>query len=149
MNIFDILNAICEAVAAQFKTAPIYINNIAKGFERPSFLVKSTNFTDTDMTNGSFRRHSSFQIVYFAPKNEYDEVDGEMQYAAYIALSQIFQGQAFEVEDRFIKITQVQGAPRDAEVYLTVTFDYVFEGDSPLTPTEAYELMKEINLKYN
>lgn len=148
MNTFDILETICDNIHAQFPTSPIYIQNTPQGFARPSFYVSIVGFNDNDFSNGTLHRNIAFQAVFFAPKNG-DVVDVVSQYTSYITLSELFTGQSLKVKDRYIKITSVDGGTRDAEVYLTVNFEYAYIPTDIMNPEEVYELMLRLEMKYN
>lgn len=148
MNMFDILETVCDNVAARFPNKDIYINQMPEGFERPSFYVSMFGFNDKDIFQGALKRNTAFQVVYFAPKDARGNIDTASQYSAYMILSQIFQHHGLQVLDRNIKITSVDGGPRDAEVYLTVNFEYIFSPEDVLKPEDLYEIMQVLQTKY-
>lgn len=148
MNLLDILTKICEEINNKFINDNIYIAKVPEGFKRPSFFVSIINFNDKDLSNQVLNRDTAFQIVYFAPIDKRNNIDIIAQYSAYITLSQIFQHQGLQVKDRNIKITSINGGPRDAEVYLTVNFNYSFVPEDVIDPTILYEKVQDLQLKY-
>jgi hypothetical protein len=148
MNMFDILEALCDNVAEKFSGHDIHINQVPEGFKRPSFYVTMIGFGDRDLSQGALKRTTAFQVVYFAPVDRRGIVDTANQYAAYMILSQIFQHHGLQVLDRNIKITSVDGGPRDKEVYLTINFEYGFSPEDMPNPEDLYQKMQELQVKY-
>lgn len=148
MLMFDILESMCDSIFAKFPGNPIYIRSIPQGFCRPSFYVRMAGFNDQDLNNGIMMRQIAYDIVYFAPKDEDGQIDTVSQLASYAIMAQVFQHQGLDVMGRHIKITSVDGGPREAEVYLTVNFEYAYAPEKiPSTP-ELYELMQNLEFKY-
>lgn len=148
MNLFDILEAICDKVAEKFPNQDIYINQVPEGFERPSFYVSMFGFNDRDAWMGALNRTVAFQVVYFSPKDGRGNIDTVSQYTSYITLSTIFQHHGLQVLDRNLKITSVEGGPRDSEVYLTINLDYTFTPEDTPNPEDLYEKMMDLQAKY-
>lgn len=148
MNMFNILETLCDTVHERFPTNKIYINQMPQGFERPSFYVSVVGFNDRDANKHTIERDIIFSIVHFSPVDQRGVVDAIAQYSSYMVLSQIFQHHGLKVKDRFIKITSVDGGPRDKEVYLNIRFGYKFNPEDFIDPESMYELMMNLQLKY-
>lgn len=150
MNLFDMIEAICDNIKLRFPANPIYIMQMPQGFKRPSFYVNLVGFSDRDLCKNGLRRKVIFDVVYFAGQDAKGIVNTVQQFTAYQRLIQIFQGQSLQVKDRYLKITGVDGSPRDAEVYLTISFEYTFTPDvfEDLDPEENIEIMNQLLLKY-
>lgn len=148
MNIVDILNSMCENIAEQFDSCPIYIQDCPESFKRPSFYIKLIGHNDTDATYDTMQRLMSFQIVYFAPRDDYNSVDTISQLVSYETLISIFQVKSLQVKNRYLKIDSIDGGMKDAEVYMTLRLDYTFMPEL-LKPAEVYQLMEELKLKYS
>ena len=146
MNIFDVLQSICDHVKSQFPTNSIYIMQVPQGFKRPSFYVNLVGFSDMDLCKDGLRRQAVFEVVHFAQQDAKGVVNPVIQLAAYEQLMQVFQKQSLPVKDRFLKITRVDGSTRDSEVYLTISFEYTFTPETAI-PVDL-ELMQKLNIKY-
>lgn len=148
----DILNAICETIASKFKDSPIYIDTMPQNFKRPSFYIELVNSKDTDLNAEAQRREMTFQIIYFGRKDNFDNVSTLDQYAAWSILEKIFY-RTLEVNKEtndYKKIVSNELFIKDDLLYMTLRLDfgYIVEENS-LDPEEMYELMQELNLKYN
>lgn len=146
MNLFNILEAICDHIKTTFTAQPIYIMQVPQGFKRPSFYVNLIGFSDRDLCQNGIRRNAAFEIVYFAEQDSKGITNPITQLVAFERLMKIFQQQSLPVQDRHLKITRVDGSTRDSEVYLAVSFEYAFTPD--LDGGEA-ELMRQLNAKFN
>jgi hypothetical protein len=146
MNLLNILEAICDHVKAAFPDYPIYIMQVPQGFKRPSFYVNLIGFSDRDLCMNGLRRQAAFEVVYFAQQDAKGITNPVTQLAVFEQLMQIFQVQSLPVQDRFLKITRVDGSTRDSEVYLTISFEYTFTPDiNRIDP----ELMQQLLTRYN
>ena len=146
MNLFSILEAICDHIKLAFPSSSIYIMQVPQGFKRPSFYVNLIGFSDRDLCQNALSRQAAFEVVYFAEQDAKGITNPVTQLAAFEQLMQIFQVQSLPVQDRYLKITRVDGSTRDNEVYLTVSFEYTFTPD--LNKAEP-ELMQQLNAKFN
>ena len=71
-------------------------------------------------------------------------------------MTDIFSSQALTVKhdlvndenETRVKITNLSGGPRDAEVYLTIDFNYGYIPNNYTKPEDLYELMQELQVKY-
>lgn len=147
MNIFDILETICDRVKEQFPDKPIYIMQTPQGFKRPSCYVTLIGLNDRDLCKDGIRRRIIFDVVYFGAQDKNNIANPIEQLSANEKLLKIFHTQSFAVKDRCLKIEDVSGGMRDNEVYLTVSFEYSFtpglEDELP-----GYDVMRELNMKY-
>jgi len=118
--ILDIITAI-SILIAQKDSSIVYLNNLGEGFERPSFFISQINSATEDLNREVINNNIFIQIIYFAPYvDEYKNVDAVNQYGIYDTLKSIFKKGYFFVGDRAVKITQLTGGPRNAEIYLTL-----------------------------
>lgn len=146
MNLFNILQSICDHIKVAFPAQPIYIMQVPQGFKRPSFYVNLIGFSDRDLCKNGIRRNIAFEIVYFAEQDSKGITNPVTQLVAFERLMQLFQQQSLQAQDRHLKITRVDGSTRDSEVYLTVSFEYAF---TPDLSDDTAELMRQLNVKYN
>jgi hypothetical protein len=118
--ITEIIDAISTAIA-QKNDSIIYLNNQPEGFERPSFFISQITYGNEIYNKSVMNNNIFIQIVYFAPyADDYNSVDVVNQYEVFDTLKDIFKSKYIKVVDRAAKITQMTGAPRDAEIYLTL-----------------------------
>ena len=148
MDLFYIIESICEHLSERFSDASIYINDVPQGFTRPSFYVGLVDFSDTDLNLGTMDRRATFEIIYFAPINQRGLTDKMRQHAAYIGMASLFSNHSLAVKDRFLKIVSKSGNVTDSEAHMSVDFEYTVDNDSMNTAEDVYELMKELSLKY-
>ena len=146
MNLFDVLQSLCDHIKTQFPACPIYIMQVPQGFKRPSFYVNLVGFSDRDLCRDGLRRQAGCEVVHFAQQDAKGVVNPVKQFAAYEQLMRIFQQQALPVKDRFLKITRVDGSTRDSEVYLTISFEYTFTPEETIPAT--LDLMRQLNMNY-
>ena len=145
MNLFEVLKSVCDHIKVQFPDAPIYVTQMPQGFSRPAFSVGIAGFVDRDLCQQGMKRRLSLSIVHFAPQDERKNVDTVKQLQAYHKLLNIFQQQSLPVGNRRLKIDSLYGGPREAEIYLTVRFEYTF---TPETEIIDYELMQQFFMNY-
>lgn len=148
MMMFDILETICDRIFERFPGSPIHIKGMPQGFARPAFFTRMAAFQDQDLNKGIMMRNIAYDIVFFAPKDDDGVVDTIQQYASYAIMAQLFQHQSLDVKGRHVKVTSVDGGPRDAEVYLTVNFEYAYAPEDAITPPELMEMMQILEMKY-
>ena len=144
MNLFEIIKTVCDNIKATFPETPIHIMQLPQGFKRPAFSVKMIGFADQDLCKNGLRRKLSLDIVCFSPQDAKGSINAVQQLIDFQKLLEIFQRQSLKVNDRYLKITNVDGGPRDAEIYLTVRFEYTF---SPSDEIE-YEIMQQLFMDY-
>ena len=148
MDLFYIIESICEHIRGRFEDTNIYINSVPQGFVRPSFYVGLVDFSDKDLNLGTISRRATFEIVYFAPINSRGLTDKTQQYAAYITMASLFSNHSLAVKDRYLKIVSKNGDLTDSEAHLSVDLEYTVDNDSIDATENLYELMRELSLKY-
>jgi hypothetical protein len=142
--IIEIITAISTLIA-QNNDLTVYIQNVGKDFERPSFLISHINGSTNDLNRNVLDNNIFIQIVYYAPWDEYDNVDAENQYNMHDTLKEIFKKGYFKMGDRAVKIIQLTGGPRDAEIYLTLNLTITEEKQDYVQPAPSAE---KINIKF-
>ena len=146
MNLFDILKSTCDQIKAGFPESPIHIIQLPQGFKRPAFSVNLIGFHDKDLCKNGLQRKVALDIVYFAPQDAKGIANPVQLYTEFQKLLEIFRHQSLQVSDRYVKITGVDGGPRESEIYLTVRLEYTF---TPGTETETEcELMQKLSTAY-
>jgi hypothetical protein len=139
-----IIDSICDILKAQYTTTPIDITNQPEGFNRPSFFVEFIQETRKDMNYYAYEGAVSVQVTYFAPLDEYYNVDTEAQYSAYETILGLFP-RSIPVGDRYYYLDQIVGDMKGKEVMFTL--DLTRRGSRPAeTPAETADTI-EINLQ--
>lgn len=132
----EIITAMSTLIAANF-TETIYIQNQGEGFERPSFFITHFLSGTDDLSRYVYNNNIQIQIVYFAPWDEYKNVDAFNQYDTSDTLKKIFAEGYFMVGDRAVKVNGITGGPRNSEVYLTLALSITdsrnIPADAPIT----------------
>jgi hypothetical protein len=141
----EIITAISTLIAQQ-TDAPIFLSNQGEGFERPSFFISQINQGTQDLNKYTMNNNIFIQIVYYAPWDDYNNVDATNQNTMSDLIKGIFKVGYFMVGDRAVKVPQITGGPRDAEVYITLNLTLT-EGKQP-TPEQLPMMGKlQLNLK--
>ena len=146
----NILNAICETIASQFKKSPIYIDNLPQGFLRPSFYVELVNSRDEDLNSTAQLREMTFQIMYFGIKDEFDNVSTIDMYSTWNVLERIFYRALKVDEEDYKKITSTDLLIKDDILFMTLRLEFGhLIKDNNLSPQEIYDLLRDLKLKYS
>jgi hypothetical protein len=116
----DVINSIRLVIAESFPNVPIYVNNRGEGFARPSFYINYVNSDTKNMSKLVFNNLFTIQIVYFAPLDDYKNVDSINQWQTWDTLKSSFDIGFFNVGTNVAKIINLSGAPRGNEIYLNV-----------------------------
>ena len=116
----DIINTLLTLLASKFNLKN-YTENQGEGFDRPSFFIDFITDNKDILSQEVYEKDYQLQIVYFAPVDDYHNIDKDNQYSTYDALCKLFEKPYFLMGNRAVKITNFTGGPRDAEIYLTLT----------------------------
>lgn len=128
---YEVFNAVRREIAKEFVGIPIYIKNTG-GFKRPSFFVGFAGDNTNDLSKLTYKSTLLIQVIFFAPLDFYKNVDISQQFENYEKLKNIFQKKGYlQVDDRCPTINNLDGGPRDNEIYLTIELDWY---DSRYTP---------------
>lgn len=141
----DSFDAICELISTEFPDIDtIYTNPTPQTFGRPSFLVTFATGYNDDLSHAMYLTSVTWQIVYFAPLEKGRWPDPYEQLAANDTLQKaLMEAKTLTGPSGTVyHITEVEGGPRDSEVYLTVRLE-----TSKRRPEQQYDLMKDI--EYN
>jgi len=145
----DITNGIRALIASNFPNIPIYISNQGEGFSRPSFYVSYVNSSTKNMSKLVFNNLVTIQIVYFAPVDNYKNVDVDNQWETWDTLKSIFGNGFFNAGTGIAKIINVTGAPRGNEIYLNVNLQITEQRpDFNNDMSTGIPLMENIQVKY-
>jgi hypothetical protein len=141
----EIITAISTLIA-QKTDAPIFLSNQGEGFKRPSFFISQINSGTKDLNKFTIDNNIFIQIVYFAPWDDYENVDAVNQNDMSDLVKGIFKVGYFMVGDRAVKIAPngITGGPRDAEVYITLNLTLT---ENKQLPKEQLPIMEKFNFK--
>lgn len=138
----DSLDALRGLLVATFPAVTrIYVNTMPDSFVRPSFFVMLATGSDDDLTKVMYRSRATWQIVYFAPEASAGPPDALDQLTVADALRQaLTEGMVVTGPSGTVyHILDVEGGPRDNEVYLTVRLEV-----EKTRPQPTYDLMQDI-----
>lgn len=139
----DSLDAICGFLNTTFPEVDVlYINTTPDNFARPSFFIMLATGDDEDLTKSMYQSRATWQIVYFAPLEPGHHPDALDQLAAADRLKDglmdgmVLTGPSGTVYD----IIELDGGPRDNEVYMTVRLEM-----EKTRPPEQFDTMQNID----
>lgn len=149
-DLYLIIDSICQRLSKTFPNHNIYINNIPQGFNRPSLYVSLIDFNDTDLTKEQLRREAMFNITYFAPIDERGNADKLAQAVSHMTLANTFANKYLELANdyKYADIISINGSTTDLDVNLRLLLRYEWVQDNSFKPEEAYDLMRELQIKY-
>lgn len=149
MDLFYIIESICNEIADNFLNTNIYINQVPQNFKRPSFYVGLIGFSDSDFSLGALNRKAIYEVIYFSELNDRGIANKTKQITDYSNLLNIFNNHSLEVKDRFIKITSKNGSITEKETILNIDFEYTIDNDLVnIDSNRVYEFIKEIQVRY-
>ncbi|OPX87733.1 MAG: hypothetical protein A4E53_02355 [Pelotomaculum sp. PtaB.Bin104] len=130
----------------------IYVTTMPRLFSRPSFFVDLVSAREDDLNKTMYQGRYTWQIVYFAPVDANNNPDKFDQFntsdtlkAALMNAMTLIGPEVSDDKGKIIRpeiiyhILDVEGGPRDAEVYITIRLEAEFT-----RPSETYDLMQEI-----
>jgi hypothetical protein len=147
------LDAIRVFLKAKFPTVTrLYVTSVPPGFKRPSFFIDLATASNDELCKVMYQSRTTWQIVYFAPVDADGNPDKFNQYSASDTLkaalmdAMTLTSPEIKNEDDEVArpaviyhITEVEGGPRDAEVYIAVRLEAEWT-----RPGETYDLMQDI-----
>ena len=138
----DSLDAICAIINTHFPGIDaIHINKAPEEFTRPCFFVMLATGTEADLNRAMYQSRATWQVVYFAPLEPGQNPDAFDQYAAAdILVNALMEAMTLTGPNGTVyHILDVDGGPRDNEVYITVRLE-----TEKTRPEPTYDLMQEI-----
>lgn len=144
ITIMKIINAVNKMLYQAYPDSDFHIQEIPEGFKRPSFFIDLISDSSKDNNILLTDDKVNIQVVYFAPENEHKIRLKENQLEVYSNIKSLFKKGFVQVEDRAVKIENLEGAPRDNEVYLTIDFSFTEEKPQE---SQEYDLIGEIKFK--
>lgn len=143
----DSLDAICGLINTTFpEIETIYTNTTPESFRRPCFFIMLATAGDEHLNRSMYQVRMTWQIVYFAPLEPGHHPDPYSQLAAADTLKTAFM-EAMTLTGpggTVYNILDVEGGPRDNEVYITVRLE-----TEKTRPEPQYDLMLDIQHTQN
>lgn len=142
----DSLDALRALLASSFPDVKrIYISTMPDSFVRPSFFISMATANENHLNRDMYEADITWQIVYFAPLDNKGQagvfnqlsVSSELKKALMEAM--VLTG----TNGTIYHIVEVEGGPRESEVYITVELHAEFT-----RPKEEFDEMQELHLKY-
>lgn len=112
----DIVSAVENLVTANFTKEKIYVGNIKKNFERPSFLISYKDSKIQNVSRWIYREVLNIQIAYFSALDKDGCPEAMEQFSVYDKLNKIFSKGFIEVNDRKIKILEIKGKAKENNI---------------------------------
>ena len=139
-----LLNSVCRVIASAYSGVPVHIEEVPNNFERNSFYVT--------LATGS--SDPIFQIVYFAKRNEANQVVAEKLYEVKEELKRLFLLKrvvpviplaGVKEKPRYAKIENYSDDVRVSEGALYVKITLNFTEDVPVE--DNYELIGDVDIE--
>lgn len=140
----ELIDATCTAVANKFTTCPVYISN-SQEFKRPSFYIYLSPDNRTPANKILNNINVTINIMYFAPKDDYDNPDIENGFLVLDELNNLFAGMKLHVNDRYYSIKKTTGGNYQDEIVYSITIDYF---DYSPQEIENYDKMQHVDINY-
>lgn len=144
----DVVAAVSAALTERFPGDTVYTNLVPSRFDRPSFLVESTDIAMTASTVSTVTLQLTVRVVCFVAVDEYHNSQLEVLNVRQLKVLGIFAPLYLRVGDRALKVQQLGGSPGGRD-WIDVTV--VLAWDVSITElAEIVEppigMMEEINL---
>lgn len=139
------LDAIRALLTSTFpEVTKIYLNSVPAGFKRPSFFLQLVNSRTQHLNRALYQVTATWQVVYFAPQDQAGEPDVFDQLEATERLKTVLaEGLSLTAPDGTVfDVLDVDGGPRDSEVYLTVRLEA--EG---VVPEPQFDLIGDVQIE--
>jgi len=135
----DLLNGTFPSVGQ------IYLNTVPDRFKRPSFFIALVSNPEDALNKAMYQARATWQIVYFAPLDGSGFPEKFNQFSVSDTLKEKLMqdmvvtgpgGTVYHIRD-------VDGGPRDNEVYITVQLE-----TEKTRPVPEYELMQDVEHEF-
>lgn len=139
-----IVDSISEILIRHYPTHTQYIQEIPKGFERPSFFIEFIDNRMETLNKLVYKDTLLIKITYFIKKNEYGMVDKLKQMEEVRRLRDLFNILSIPVigTDRHMKVEGLELITVDEEIVLHLELSLTDSREI----IESYELMGKVIL---
>lgn len=138
----DSLDAICGLINTAFpEIETVYVNTTPESFRRPCFFIMLATAGDEHLTRSIYQVRMTWQIIYYAPlepghyPDPYSQLTAAEKLKSTLMDAMTLTGPSGTV----YHIIDVDGGPRDNEVYITVRLE-----TEKIRPEPAYDLIQDI-----
>lgn len=149
-----LLNSVCKVIASAYAGIPVHIEEVPNDFERNSFYVTLATGS-SDLKNYSvYEDDPIFQIIYFAERDEANQVVAEKLYEVKDELKRLFLLKRVipviplvgtKEKPRYAKIETYTDDVRVSEGALYVKITLNFTEDVPVE--DNYELIGDVDIE--
>ena len=140
----DVMSAIKALIEGVKPKKTVYLNNLPRGFTRPSFLLEQISRSETDLCKSLRNVRIDYAVTIFTTVDEYNIADQSALIAAQNGVMALFANGYITVGDRAPHVVATNGGLNPGEAYVDVTVEYT---ESARTDTTAYEKMGGVGLK--
>ena len=138
-----LLNSVCRVIASAYSGVPVHIEEVPNNFERNSFYVTLATGSSELKNLNVYEDDPIFQIVYFAKRNEANQVVAEKLYEVKEELKRLLAG--VKEKPRYAKIENYSDDVRVSEGALYVKITLNFTEDVPVE--DNYELIGDVDIE--
>lgn len=149
-----LLNSVCRVIASAYSRVPVHIEEVPNNFERNSFYVTLATGSSELKNINVYEDDPIFQIVYFAKRNEANQVVAEKLYEVKEELKRLFLIKrvvpviplaGVKEKPRYAKIENYSDDVRVSEGALYVKITLNFTEDVPVE--DNYELIGDVDIE--
>lgn len=151
-----LLNSVCRVIASAYSgvPVPVHIEEVPNNFERNSFYVTLATGSSELKNINVYEDDPIFQIVYFAKRNEANQVVAEKLYEVKEELKRLFLLKrvvpviplaGVKEKPRYAKIENYSDDVRVSEGALYVKITLNFTEDVPVE--DNYELIGDVDIE--
>lgn len=149
-----LLNSVCRVIASAYSGVPVHIEEVPNNFERNSFYVTLATGSSELKNINVYEDDPIFQIVYFAKRNEANQVVAEKLYEVKEELKRLFLLKrvvpviplaGVKEKPRYAKIENYSDDVRVSEGALYVKITLNFTEDVPVE--DNYELIGDVDIE--
>lgn len=149
-----LLNSVCKVIASKYSGVPVHIEEVPNNFKRDCFLVTLATSGSSLKSHNVYEDDPIFQIIYFAKRNEANQVMAERLYEVKEELKALFllrravpvlplEGK--KEKARYAKIETYTDEVRLSEGALYIKLTLNFTEDVPVE--DEYELIGEVDIE--
>ena len=142
-----LLNSVCRVIASAYSGVPVHIEEVPNNFERNSFYVTLATGSSELKNINVYEDDPIFQIVYFAKRNEANQVVAEKLYEVKEELKRLF------LLKRVVPVIPLAGVKEEnysddvrvseGALYVKITLN--FTEDVPVE--DNYELIGDVDIE--
>jgi len=143
-----LLNSVCRVIASAYSGVPVHIEEVPNNFERNSFYVTLATGSSELKNINVYEDDPIFQIVYFAKRNEANQVVAEKLYEVKEELKRVVPViplAGVKEKPRYAKIENYSDDVRVSEGALYVKITLNFTEDVPVE--DNYELIGDVDIE--